>query len=47
MEPNKFHPQKGLSDKQLIAKYESGKINIGKVLKPVINKIFVKTPKGK
>jgi hypothetical protein len=30
--------QKGLSDKELIAKYEAGKIDMGKALKPLLKK---------
>ena len=34
-------PQKGLTDKELIAKYEQGKIDLKKAMKPVLKKPVV------
>jgi len=36
---NKPQIQKGLSDKHLIAKYESGKFNLGKAVKSTFNSL--------
>lgn len=48
---NQQQHQKGLSDKELVTKYEAGEINLAKVLKPTVkpqhNGSKIKENKGK
>jgi hypothetical protein len=41
MKPKKQSIEKGLTDKELVDKYEAGKINLKRVIMPMLNKPIV------